>query len=118
MIQNVHRQPIDSDTKPPIIGPMTLRDRQCHDSLRGVATYWSQKRSHGEQRHCSPTLSRRDDVGDGSSANCQRARGSTSRKESKNEKHAGIFAQGTSNDEAYKNDIANVVDHKASVQFG
>ena len=36
MIQKVHRQPIDSDTKPPITGPKTLKDRQCHDGLRGV----------------------------------------------------------------------------------
>lgn len=36
MIQKVHRQPIDSDTKPPTIGPKTLKDRQCHDDLRGV----------------------------------------------------------------------------------
>jgi len=35
MIQKVHRQPIDSDTKPPITGPKTLKDRQCHDDLHG-----------------------------------------------------------------------------------
>jgi len=84
----------------------------------GNATYWSQKWSHEEQRHYPPTLSWRDDVGDGSSANCQWARRSTSGKESKNEKHAGVFTQRTSDDEANVHDIAGVVDHKASVQFG
>lgn len=36
MIQKVHLQPIDSATKPPMTGPKTLKDRQCHHGLRGV----------------------------------------------------------------------------------
>ena len=36
MIQKVHRQPIDPDTKPPIMGPKTLKERQCHDDMREV----------------------------------------------------------------------------------
>ena len=36
IIQKVHRQPTDSETKPPIIGPKTLQHRQYRAALHGM----------------------------------------------------------------------------------